>query len=62
MQQMQLKSKVYMIFQVVKSKQEVADTKSKVLDKINAIQTQAKVKPAADTEVENAYNTRKQEF
>ncbi|MGT0197829.1 hypothetical protein ACVNPZ_06535 [Staphylococcus aureus] len=51
-----------MIFQVVKSKQEVADTKSKVLDKINAIQTQAKVKPAADTEVENAYNTRKQEF
>lgn len=48
--------------QVVKSKQEVADTKSKVLDKINAIQTQAKVKPAADTEVENAYNTRKQEI
>ncbi|SGV90315.1 truncated FmtB [Staphylococcus aureus] len=46
--------------QVVKSKQEVADTKSKVLDKINAIQTQAKV--AADTEVENAYNTRKQEI
>ncbi|HCY9742487.1 TPA: DUF1542 domain-containing protein [Staphylococcus aureus] len=39
-----------------------ADTKSKVLDKINAIQTQAKVKPAADTEVENAYNTRKQEI
>lgn len=36
--------------------------KSKVLDKINAIQTQAKVKPAADTEVENAYNTRKQEI
>ncbi|HCW7843718.1 TPA: DUF1542 domain-containing protein [Staphylococcus aureus] len=33
--------------QVVKSKQEVADTKSKVLDKINAIQTQAKVKPTA---------------
>ncbi|MGZ0075927.1 hypothetical protein ACVXZY_13060 [Staphylococcus aureus] len=32
---MQLKSKIYMI-QVVKSKQEVADTKSKVLDKINA--------------------------
>ncbi|SCU45764.1 SasC/FmtB family protein [Staphylococcus aureus] len=48
--------------QVVKSKQEVAETKSKVLDKINAIQTQAKVKPAADTEVENAYNTRKQEI
>ncbi|HCV9020270.1 TPA: DUF1542 domain-containing protein [Staphylococcus aureus] len=48
--------------QVVKSKQDVADTKSKVLDKINAIQTQAKVKPAADTEVENAYNTRKQEI
>ncbi|HDF2113788.1 TPA: DUF1542 domain-containing protein [Staphylococcus aureus] len=48
--------------QVVKSKQEVADTKSKVIDKINAIQTQAKVKPAADTEVENAYNTRKQEI
>ncbi|HEE0034780.1 LPXTG-anchored DUF1542 repeat protein FmtB [Staphylococcus aureus] len=48
--------------QVVKSKQEVADTKSKVLDKINAIQTQAKVKPAADMEVENAYNTRKQEI
>ncbi|HEE9185666.1 TPA: DUF1542 domain-containing protein [Staphylococcus aureus] len=48
--------------QVVKSKQEVADTKSKVLDKINAIQTQAIVKPAADTEVENAYNTRKQEI
>ncbi|HDS2041577.1 TPA: DUF1542 domain-containing protein [Staphylococcus aureus] len=48
--------------QVVKSKQEVADTKSKVLDKINAIQTQAKVKPAADTEVESAYNTRKQEI
>lgn len=48
--------------QVVKSKQEVADTKSKVLDKINAIQTQAKVNPAADTEVENAYNTRKQEI
>ncbi|HDI8222918.1 TPA: DUF1542 domain-containing protein [Staphylococcus aureus] len=48
--------------QVVESKQEVADTKSKVLDKINAIQTQAKVKPAADTEVENAYNTRKQEI
>ncbi|HEG7346114.1 TPA: DUF1542 domain-containing protein [Staphylococcus aureus] len=48
--------------QVVKSKQEVADTKSKVLDKINAIQTQAKVKPGADTEVENAYNTRKQEI
>lgn len=48
--------------QVVKSKQEVADTKSKVLDKINAIQTQAKVKSAADTEVENAYNTRKQEI
>ncbi|MFS4978479.1 LPXTG-anchored DUF1542 repeat protein FmtB [Staphylococcus aureus] len=48
--------------QVVKSKQEVSDTKSKVLDKINAIQTQAKVKPAADTEVENAYNTRKQEI
>ncbi|HEG7682902.1 TPA: DUF1542 domain-containing protein [Staphylococcus aureus] len=48
--------------QVVKSKQEVADTKSKVLDKINAIQTQAKVKPVADTEVENAYNTRKQEI
>lgn len=48
--------------QVVKSEQEVADTKSKVLDKINAIQTQAKVKPAADTEVENAYNTRKQEI
>ncbi|MEZ1969400.1 DUF1542 domain-containing protein, partial [Staphylococcus aureus] len=47
--------------QVVKSQQEVADTKAKVLDKINAIQTQAKVKPAADTEVENAYNTRKQE-
>ncbi|ELL5662480.1 TPA: SasC/FmtB family protein [Staphylococcus aureus] len=48
--------------QVVKSQQEVADTKAKVLDKINAIQTQAKVKPAADTEVENAYNTRKQEI
>ncbi|HHW9398657.1 TPA: LPXTG-anchored DUF1542 repeat protein FmtB [Staphylococcus aureus] len=48
--------------QVVKSKQEVAETKSKVLDKINAIQTQAKVKPASDTEVENAYNTRKQEI
>lgn len=48
--------------QVVKSKQEVAETKSKVLDKINAIQTHAKVKPAADTEVENAYNTRKQEI
>lgn len=48
--------------QVVKSKQEVADTKSKVIDKINAIQTQAKVKPTADTEVENAYNTRKQEI
>lgn len=47
---------------VVKSKQEVAETKSKVLDKINAIQTHAKVKPAADTEVENAYNTRKQEI
>ncbi|HDJ7585711.1 TPA: DUF1542 domain-containing protein, partial [Staphylococcus aureus] len=48
--------------QVVKSQQEVADTKAKVLDKINAIQTQARVKPAADTEVENAYNTRKQEI
>lgn len=48
--------------QVVKSQQEVADTKAKVLDKINAIQIQAKVKPAADTEVENAYNTRKQEI
>ncbi|WP_086097376.1 SasC/FmtB family protein [Staphylococcus aureus] len=48
--------------QVVKSQQEVADTKAKVLDKINAIQTQEKVKPAADTEVENAYNTRKQEI
>lgn len=48
--------------QVVKSQQEVADTKAKVLEKINAIQTQAKVKPAADTEVENAYNTRKQEI
>lgn len=48
--------------QVVKSQQEVADTKAKVLDKINAFQTQAKVKPAADTEVENAYNTRKQEI
>ncbi|MCD0631033.1 DUF1542 domain-containing protein, partial [Staphylococcus aureus] len=48
--------------QVVKSQQEAADTKAKVLDKINAIQTQAKVKPAADTEVENAYNTRKQEI
>lgn len=48
--------------QVVKSKQEVADTKAKVLDKINAIQTQARVKPAADREVDNAYNTRKQEI
>ncbi|HDA8000245.1 TPA: DUF1542 domain-containing protein [Staphylococcus aureus] len=48
--------------QVVKSQQEVADTKAKVLDKINAIQTQARVKPAADTEVDNAYNTRKQEI
>ncbi|HHW9766079.1 TPA: LPXTG-anchored DUF1542 repeat protein FmtB [Staphylococcus aureus] len=48
--------------QVVKSQQEVADTKAKVLDKINAIQTQARVKSAADTEVENAYNTRKQEI
>lgn len=48
--------------QVVKSQQEVADTKAKVLDKINAIQTKARVKPAADTEVENAYNTRKQEI
>ena len=36
--------------QVVKSQQEVADTKAKVLDKINAIQTQSRVKPAADTE------------
>lgn len=48
--------------QVVKSQQEVADTKAKVLDKINAIQTQSRVKPAADTEVDNAYNTRKQEI
>ncbi|HCZ8269863.1 TPA: DUF1542 domain-containing protein [Staphylococcus aureus] len=48
--------------QVVKSQQEVADTKAKVLDKINAIQTQARVKPAADREVDNAYNTRKQEI
>ncbi len=48
--------------QVVKSKQEVADTKAKVLDKINAIQTQARVKPTADREVDNAYNTRKQEI
>ncbi|HCX3562260.1 TPA: DUF1542 domain-containing protein [Staphylococcus aureus] len=48
--------------QVVKSQQEVADTKTKVLGKINAIQTQARVKPAADTEVDNAYNTRKQEI
>ncbi|MBE5676982.1 DUF1542 domain-containing protein [Staphylococcus sp. SS87] len=48
--------------QVVKSKQEVAETKAKVLDKINAIQTQARVKPAADAAVENAYNTRKQEI
>ncbi|HDJ2895164.1 TPA: DUF1542 domain-containing protein [Staphylococcus aureus] len=48
--------------QVVKSQQEVAETKAKVLDKINAIQTQAKVKAAADMEVENAYNTRKQEI
>lgn len=48
--------------QVVKSKQEVADIKAKVLDKINAIQTQARVKPAADREVDNAYNTRKQEI
>ncbi|HDF8164571.1 TPA: DUF1542 domain-containing protein [Staphylococcus aureus] len=47
---------------VVKSQQEVADTKAKVLDKINAIQTQARVKPAADREVDNAYNTRKQEI
>ncbi|EWQ35198.1 hypothetical protein Q173_02237 [Staphylococcus aureus M1169] len=46
----------------VKSQQEVADTKAKVLDKINAIQTQARVKPAADREVDNAYNTRKQEI
>ncbi|EZY49708.1 LPXTG-anchored DUF1542 repeat protein FmtB [Staphylococcus aureus] len=43
--------------QVVKSQQEVADTKAKVLDKINAIQTQARVKPAADTELD----TKKQE-
>lgn len=48
--------------QVVKSQQEVAETKTKVLDKINAIQTQARVKPAADAAVENAYNTRKQEI
>lgn len=48
--------------QVVKSQQEVAETKAKVLDKINAIQTQARVKPAADAAVENAYNTRKQEI
>ena len=40
----------------------MADTKAKVLDKINAIQTQSRVKPAADTEVDNAYNTRKQEI
>lgn len=40
----------------------MADTKAKVLDKINAIQTQARVKPAADREVDNAYNTRKQEI
>ena len=33
----------------------MADTKAKVLDKINAIQTQARVKPAADREVDNAY-------
>ncbi|RZH77180.1 DUF1542 domain-containing protein, partial [Staphylococcus aureus] len=44
--------------QVVKSKQEIADTKSNVLDKNNAMQTQAEVKPAADTKVDNAYNTR----
>ncbi|HHR3346455.1 TPA: LPXTG-anchored DUF1542 repeat protein FmtB [Staphylococcus aureus] len=48
--------------QVVKSQPEVAETKTKVLDKINAIQTQARVKPAADAAVENAYNTRKQEI
>ncbi|HAR6725052.1 TPA: DUF1542 domain-containing protein [Staphylococcus aureus] len=48
--------------QVVKSQQEVAETKTKVLDKINAIQTQARVKPAADAAVENAYNTHKQEI
>ncbi|HEE6781991.1 TPA: DUF1542 domain-containing protein [Staphylococcus argenteus] len=47
---------------VVKSKQEVADTKAKVLDKINAIQTQVRVKPEATAAVENAYNTRKQEI
>ncbi len=41
--------------QVVKSQQEVADTKAKVLDKINAIQTQSRVKPAADTEVKTTH-------
>lgn len=51
-----------MTSKLLNQNREVADTKAKVLDKINAIQTQARVKPAADREVDNAYNTRKQEI
>lgn len=48
--------------QSVKTKQQVADKKAEVLNKINAIQPAVKIKPEAEAEVVHAYNTRKQEI
>lgn len=48
--------------QGVKTNQEVADKKTEVINRINAIQPAVRVKPEAETAIENAYNIRKQEI